>query len=40
MCETVHLNTKPDNIPAPKLAGKNEARPTILNFVPQMLEVT
>lgn len=27
-------------LPAPRFVGKNDARPTILNFVPQILDVT
>lgn len=27
-------------LPAPRLAGRKEASPTILNFVPQILDVT
>lgn len=27
-------------LPAPRLVGRKEASPTILNFVPQMLDVT
>lgn len=29
-----------DLLPAPRLVGKNVASPTILNFVPQILDVT
>lgn len=29
-----------ERLPAPRLVGRNVASPTILNFVPQILDVT